>query len=183
MLGSSSFEPVLLLHTRSHTKTFCLFLEHQAGNLSNKICRAAVQKTGRCQWTYSFEAECLLFALPQPAHRDGEQLCEGIVGNFVPDVRPGQHSEHTPEDALVILEKIGCGMKTRPAFADLFSKVNDKLAFMKRVKPYMWVGIEGGLRSSFCTGMPMESSGTCTSCQQLQKIMGFSSGMSVESAT
>ena len=151
------------------------------GTCPRRICRAAVQKTRRCQWTYSFEAECLLFALPQPpyVYADRGELCQGLIGDHIPSILPGQVSEHTPEEALVILEQMGGDIKTGPAFADLLLKSDDKLAFMKRVKPYMWVGMEGGIRSSFCSGVPLEPLGTCPSCQQLQKVI--SSGITVGS--
>ena len=141
------------------------------GTCPKKVCRPAVQKKGRCQWNYSFEAECLLFALPQLPHTAGRQLCRGVVGDYLPDVQHGQSSKHALAEALVILHDMGDNVNSCPAFADMFTKINEKLAFVKRVKPYMWVGIEGGIRSSFCTGVPVAPLGTCTSCQQLQKII------------
>ena len=75
------------------------------------------------------------------------------------------------QEALVILDQMRDNINARPAFADMFKKANDKLACVKRVKPYMWVSIEGGIRSSFCKGIPVEPLGTCTSCQQLQTII------------
>jgi len=136
------------------------------------MCRAAAQKTRRLQWTYSFEAECLLFALPQPFHTADDKLCKGLVGDHVPVLQPGRPSEHAPADALEVLNKMGDSIKTRPAFSDMFAKAGDKLAFVQRVRPYMYVGIRGGgVRSSFCSDDPAESSDMCPCCKKLQDIV------------
>ena len=141
------------------------------GTCAAKICRAAAQKTRRLQWTYSFEAECLLFALHQPFHTDDRKLCKGLAGDHVPALQPGRPSEHAPADTLELLNKMGDDIKTRPAFADMFVKAGDKLAFVQRVRPYMYVGVRGGVRSSFCSGDPAESSDMCPSCKKLQDIV------------
>ena len=141
------------------------------GTCPMKLCRAAVQKTGRCQWTYSFEAECLLFAVPRLLHTMQFELCKGAVNDHVPGIQLGQPSVHAPEDVLVKLDEMGDEIKTRPAFADLFLKATDKLAFVKCVKPYLWIGVEGGIRSSFCSGIAVGSSlGMCSACLRLQAI-------------
>ncbi|KAL3135661.1 hypothetical protein ABBQ38_006138 [Trebouxia sp. C0009 RCD-2024] len=158
--------------TEGITQTPSVFSSNtKLGTCPQKICRAAVQKTGRCQWTYSFEAECLLFAVPRLPHtaQSNLELCKGVVSDHVPDLPLGQLSEHAPEEVLVKLNKMTDDIKTRPAFADLFLKAEDKLAFIQRVKPYLWVGIEGGIRSTFCSGAAVESSlGMCPACWRLQ---------------
>ena len=141
------------------------------GTCAGKICRAAAQKTRRLQWTYSFEAECSLFALPHPFHTADRKLCEGLVGDHMPALPPGRPSEHAPSDALEVLNKMGDSIKTRPAFADMFVKADDKLAFVQRVRPNIYVGVGGGVRSSFCMGVPAESSDMCPCCKKLQDII------------
>ena len=147
------------------------------GTCPMKLCRAAVQKTRRCKWTYSFEAECLLFAVPRLPHTMQFQLCKGAVIDHVPGIQLGQPFVHAPEDVvhrtlmIVKVDEMGDEIKTRPAFADLFLKATDKLAFVKRVKPYLWIGVEGGIRSSFCSGIAVGSSlGMCCACWRLQAI-------------
>lgn len=92
----------------------------------------------------SFEAEYLLFTVPRLPHtaESNFQLCKGVVSDRVPDIQLGQPSVHAPEEVLVELDKMADEIKTRPAFADLFLKANDKLAFVKRVKPHLWVASE-----------------------------------------
>lgn len=85
-------------------------------------------------------------------------------------MQPGKPSEHAPADALEVLNKMGDSIKTRPAFADMFVKARDKLAFVQRVRPYIYVGVTGGVTSSFCTGVPAESSDMCPCCKKLQEI-------------
>lgn len=145
--------------------------DKKLGTCAGKICRAAVQKTGQLKWTYSFEAECLLFALPQPFHTAGRKLCKGLAGDHLLALRPGRPSEHEPADALEVLNKLGDSIKTRPAFSDMFVKADDKLAFVQRVQPYMYIGVEGGFRSSFCSGIPAEPSDMCFCCKKLQDIV------------
>ncbi|KAL0025537.1 hypothetical protein WJX77_010821 [Trebouxia sp. C0004] len=140
------------------------------GTCARKICRAAAQKTRQLKWTYSFEAECLLFALPQPFHTADRKLCKGIAGDHLSALPHGRPSEHAPADALEVLKKMGDSIKTRPAFADMFLKADDKLAFVKQVRPYIYIGVEGGVRSSFCHGVPAEPD-MCPSCKKLQDIV------------
>ena len=95
----------------------------------------------------------------------------GLVGDHVSPLQPGRPSEHAPANALQVLNKMGDSIKLRPAFADMFAKASDKLAFVQRVWPYMYAGVRGGVRSSFCTGDPAEASDMCLCCKKLQDIV------------
>lgn len=110
------------------------------------MCRAAVQKTGRCKWTYSFEAECLLHAVPSPKYTDPgveqnvhqfAELCSGVVGDGLPALPTGHPSQCGPDALLVILGIMGDTVNARPMFAELFNAATDKLEFIERVKPHV----------------------------------------------
>ncbi|KAL0035705.1 hypothetical protein WJX79_009791 [Trebouxia sp. C0005] len=116
------------------------------GTCERKICRAAAQKTGRLKWTYSFEAGYSLFAMPQPVHTADRKLCKGVAGNNLPVLQPGRPGDHASAYALEIFNKMGDSIKTRPAFADMFFKADDKLAFVQRVRPYVYVSVTDGVR-------------------------------------
>ncbi|DBA80004.1 TPA: hypothetical protein ACH3X2_007502 [Trebouxia sp. C0005] len=141
------------------------------GTCERKICRAAAQKTGRLKWTYSFEAGYSLFAMPQPVHTADRKLCKGVAGNNLPVLQPGRPGDHASAYALEIFNKMGDSIKTRPAFADMFFKADDKLAFVQRVRPYVYVSVTDGVRSSFCSGVPAEPSDLCPCCKKLQDIV------------
>lgn len=131
-----------------------------------------MQKTNEHDWAYSFEAECLLYPLPTaetrcpltPIHQN---LCQGLVGDGLPALLPGKPSVNTPEAVLAGLDRLGDHIEARPTFAELFSKADDKLELLKRVKPYMYVGTVSGVRSAFCGSRAIESQSTCAACQQL----------------
>ena len=51
-----------------------------------------------------------------------------------------------------MIEAMGDLIKSRPAFADKFTRFEKhKLGFVKRCKPYLYVGTDNGIRSSFCS--------------------------------
>lgn len=144
--------------------------EIQLGTCPHKLCRVAAQQyvgapapdqhllsavrgliavTRRPQ--YSFEAEQSLFAPADISDAKSGRICTGVSGKGVPALPLGQPSSHTPEATLLILRAMGDAIRSRPAFADLFTRFEkDKLEFVKRAKPYMYVGTGQGIRSSFC---------------------------------
>lgn len=70
----------------------------------------------------------------------------------------------TPE---AVLASLGDGIDARPTFAEMFSKADDKVEFLKEVKPYMYVGtflVSDQL--SVAVG-PLSRSPTCAACQHL----------------
>ena len=109
--------------------------------------------------------------MPQPVHTADRKLCKGVAGNYLPVLQPGRPGDHASAYALEIFNKMGDSIKTRPAFADMFFKADDKLAFVQRVRPYVYVSVTDGVRSSFCSGVPAEPSDLCPCCKKLQDIV------------
>ena len=144
----------------------------ELGTCPNKLCRAAVQHyvgtpvsdqdslsaakgldlkaiTRRPQ--YSFKAEQSLFAPADISDHKSGKICTGVSGKGVPALPLSQSSTHAPEATLLILRAMGDAIRSWPAFADLFTCFEkDKLEFVKRAKPCMYVGTGEGIRSSFC---------------------------------
>ncbi len=151
------------------------------GTCQAKLCRAAVQHTGSAlaprAYTYSFEAECSLYAQPEAQHASDEQLCPGVVEGVVPKLPCRQPSTEAPEAAAWIVACMGDTVKSRPAFAELYKRSNSKPACIVQIKPYMYVGTGAGIRSSFCSGVSSQADSACLACQRLQALFGIWDGM------
>ena len=143
------------------------------GTCSSKLCRAAAEKTGRLQWKYSFEAECLLGTDASSCTRSGKQLCHGFVVAGIPALQPGQPYQPTisGDDLLQVLDMLRDVVQQRPVFAELLDRAEDKSMFIDNVKPYLCVGAKAGIRSSFCGIEAAEPLSTCQSCHALRCIM------------
>ncbi len=149
--------------------------ETKLGTCPRKMCTAAVQKTGHCDWTYSFEAECLLYAMPSPANTCSgtpvhQHLCPGIACEEFSASAPTRPFESSPEGILMMLEQMGDSIAARPLLAELFNKAGDRLDLVKNLKPHVYICTGDGIRSSFCRSKVTESSPMCTSCQQLRSL-------------
>ena len=151
------------------------------GTCQAKLCRAAVQHTGSALepglHSYSFEAECSLYAQPEAQHASKVQLCSGVVEGVVPKLPCRQPSTEAPDTAALIVACMGDAIKARPAFAELYRRSDSKLACIIQIKPYMYVGTGSGIRSSFCTGVSSKDDPACLACQRLQALFGIWDGM------